>query len=127
MLPAAQYLGIGVIPWSPLDGGLLGGNPLKKLPGTRSGRDAERIEKHRKQLEQFSALCKEIGEREDAVALAWLLANPAVTAPIIGCRTAEQFEKSLRVVEIKLDEEVMKKLDEIFPDPGGRAPEAYAW
>lgn len=127
VLPAAQYLGIGVIPWSPLDGGLLGGNALKKLPGTRSGRDAERIEKHRKQLEQFSALCKEIGEREDTVALAWLLANPAVTAPIIGCRTAEQFEKSLRAVEVKLDEEVMKKLDEIFPGPGGRAPEAYAW
>ncbi|MEH7095755.1 aldo/keto reductase [Neobacillus vireti] len=127
VLPAAQHLGIGVIPWSPLDGGLLGGNALKKQPGTRSGRDAARIEKHRIQLEQFSGLCRELGVREDTVALAWLLANPAVTAPIIGCRTMEQFEQSLRAVEVVLNEEVLNRLDEIFPGPGGQAPEAYAW
>ncbi|MFL6554830.1 MAG: aldo/keto reductase, partial [Bacillus sp. (in: firmicutes)] len=107
--------------------GLLGGNALKKLPGTRSGRDAARIEEYRNKLEQFSGLCKELGEREDTVALAWLLANPAVTAPIIGNRTIEQFEQSLRSVEVVLSEEVLKRLDEIFPGPGGRAPEAYAW
>ncbi|MBT2657135.1 aldo/keto reductase [Bacillus sp. ISL-18] len=127
VLPAAQHLGIGVIPWSPLDGGLLGGNALKKQSGTRSGRDAARIEKHRIQLEQFSGLCRELEVREDTVALAWLLANPAVTAPIIGCRTMEQFEQSLRAVEVVLNEEVLNRVDEIFPGPGGRAPEAYAW
>lgn len=127
VLPAAQSLGLGVIPWSPLDGGLLGRNALKKLEGTRSGGSAERIEKHRAKLEAFAELCNELGEPQDNVALAWLLSNPAVTAPIIGPRTLEQFESSLGALEIKLDEAVLKRLDEIFPGPGGAAPEAYAW
>lgn len=125
VLPASQELGLGVIPWSPLAGGLLGRNALAKT-GVRSARSAK-LEQHRSQLEQFSALCKELGEHEDQVALAWVLANPAVTAPIIGPRTIEQFEDSLRVTEIVLDEVTLKKLDEIFPGPGRPAPEAYAW
>ncbi|SET46337.1 aldo/keto reductase [Paenibacillus sp. NFR01] len=125
VLPASQELGLGVIPWSPLAGGLLGRNALAKS-GVRSARSGK-LEQHRSQLEQFSALCKELGEHEDQVALAWLLTNPAVTAPIIGPRTLEQFEDSLRVVEIELDAETLKKLDEIFPGPGRPAPEAYAW
>lgn len=127
VLPAAQSLGLGVIPWSPLDGGLLGRNALKKIEGSRSGGNAERIEKHRAQLEQFAALCQELGEPQDNVALAWLLKNPAVTGPIIGPRTLEQFESSLRCLEVELDESAMKRLDEIFPGPGGPAPQAYAW
>lgn len=127
VLPASQQLGLGVIPWSPLDGGLLGRNALKKIEGSRSGGNAERVEKHRSQLEQFAALCQELGEPQDNVALAWVLKNPAVTGPIIGPRTLEQFESSLRSLEIELDESVMKRLDEIFPGPGGAAPQAYAW
>ena len=61
------------------------------------------------------------------MALAWLLANPAMTAPVIGPRTLEQFEDSLKAIDVVLDAGVMKKLDEIFPGPGGTAPEAYAW
>ena len=71
--------------------------------------------------------CRELGEKPADVALAWLLANPVVTAPIIGPRTAEQLDGSLRAVELTLSDETMKKLDEIFPGPGGQAPEAYAW
>lgn len=127
VLPAAEYLGIGVIPWSPLDGGLLGGNALKKVSGSRSGGNADRVERHRPQLEAFAALCQELGESEDTVALAWLLSNRAVTAPIIGPRTVEQFESALRAVEFKLDEATLKRLDAIFPGPGGAAPMAYAW
>ncbi len=126
VLPAAQGLGIGVIPWSPLDGGLLAGNALRGGAGKRSG-DTKRVEQHRSQLEAFKELSDELGEREDIIALAWLLANPAVTAPIIGVRTLEQFERSLRAVELELDERTMKRLDEIFPGPGGDAPRAYAW
>ena len=85
------------------------------------------MEKHRSRLEQFASLCQELGEPQDNVALAWVLKNPAVTGPIIGPRTLEQFESSLRSLEIKLDESVMKRLDEIFPGPGGAAPQAYAW
>ncbi len=127
VLPAAQHLGIGVIPWSPLAGGLLGGNALNPEAGSRSAQQTAAAEKHRAQLEQFSALCRELGESEANVALAWLLSNPAVTAPIIGPRTVKQFEESLRAVEIVLDNDVLNRLHEIFPGPGKPAPEAYAW
>lgn len=127
VLPAALDLGIGVIPWSPLAGGLLGGNALSAQPGTRSAGQKERAQEIRAQLEAFAALCREIGEREDVVALAWMLANPAITAPIIGPRTIEQLQSSLRAVEVELNRDVLSRLDTIFPGPGGAAPEAYAW
>lgn len=126
VLPAAQAFGIGVIPWSPLAGGLLGRNALNRS-GSRSARAHDEVERHRSQLEQFAALAKELGEHQDTIALAWLLANAAVTAPIIGPRTLAQFEDSLRVVELKLTDDVLTKLDEIFPGPGKPAPQAYAW
>jgi aryl-alcohol dehydrogenase-like predicted oxidoreductase len=85
------------------------------------------IERHRSQLEQYEALCEQLGEPSAAVALAWLLHNPVVTAPIIGPRTVEQLTGSLRAFEISLSNETMKKLDEIWPGPGGEAPNAYAW
>ncbi|WP_248930096.1 aldo/keto reductase [Paenibacillus hamazuiensis] len=127
VLPAAEEHGIGVIAWSPLDGGLLGGNALNPAQGSRSARSVERVERHRGQLEAFGKLCRELGESEANVALAWTLVHPAMTAPIIGPRTLEQFQNTLRVVELKLDEDVLKRLDEIFPGPGGEAPKAYAW
>ncbi|GIO52379.1 MULTISPECIES: aldo/keto reductase [Paenibacillus] len=126
VLPAAEEHGIGVIAWSPLDGGVLGGN-LNPKEGSRTARQTERLEKLRPQLEQFSKLCKELGESEATVALAWTLVHPAMTAPIIGPRTLEQFEQTLRVVEVELSEDVLARLDEIFPGPGGEAPRAYAW
>ena len=85
------------------------------------------VDKVRKQLEAFGKLCKELGEYEDNVALAWLLANPAVTAPIIGPETVEHLEGSYKALDLVLSNDVMKKLDEIFQGPGGMAPEAYAW
>ncbi|NOU84662.1 aldo/keto reductase [Paenibacillus sp. LMG 31460] len=127
VLPAAQELGIGVIAWSPLDGGLLGGNALKPIEGSKRASNPERVEKFRTQLEAFSTLSKELGESEANVALAWTLVHPAMTAPIIGPRTLEQFQNTLRVVDIVLDESTLKRLDEIFPGPGGAAPQAYAW
>jgi len=127
LLPAAQEQGIGVIAWSPLDGGLLSGHALKPIEGSTRANSPERVEKHRQQLEAFERLCKELGESEANVALAWTLAHPALTAPIIGPRTLEQLEGALRVVDIKLDEATLQRLDEIFPGPGGAAPKAYAW
>lgn len=126
VLPAAQEHGIGVIAWSPLDGGILGGN-LNPAEGSRTAKQVGRIEQLRPKLEAFSKLCKELGESEANVALAWTLAHPAMTAPIIGPRTLQQFLDTLRVVEIKLDDAALAKLNEIFPGPGGGAPEAYAW
>jgi aryl-alcohol dehydrogenase-like predicted oxidoreductase len=128
VLPACKAYGLGVIPWSPLAGGLLGGVLQKIEAGRRLEKDTQKgIEEKRPQLEAWEAFCKELGEKPADVALAWLLHNPAVTAPIIGPRTMEQLTGSLRALEIKLDETLLKKIDEIWPGPGGEAPEAYAW
>jgi len=128
VLPACQAYGLGVIPWSPLAGGLLGGVLQKIKEGRRAEKDTRKeIDEKRPQLEAWEAFCKELGEKPADVALAWLLHNPVVTAPIIGPRTLEQLTGSLRALEIKLDEAALKKLDEIWPGPGGEAPEAYAW
>ena len=87
----------------------------------------KQIEAKRPQLERYESLCKDLGEEPATVALAWLLHNPVVTAPIIGPRTMEQLESAVRATEVTLDEDTLKKLDELFPGPGGAAPNAYAW
>jgi aryl-alcohol dehydrogenase-like predicted oxidoreductase len=128
VLPAAEAYGIGVIPWSPLGGGLLGGALRKATEGRRGAeRVRHEVERHREQLEAWEGLCGELGEEPADVALAWLLQQRAVTAPIIGPRTLEQLEGSLRSLEITLEQEALDRLDSIFPGPGGSAPEAYAW
>jgi aryl-alcohol dehydrogenase-like predicted oxidoreductase len=128
LIPTCRHFGLGLIPWSPLGGGLLGGALQKATAGRRAGeRNQERVEKHRTQLEAYESLCHELGESPANVALAWLLHNPVVTAPIIGPRTLAQYEESVRAVEIKLAADVLGRLDQIWPGPGGAAPEAYAW
>jgi len=128
VLPACKDYGLGVIPWSPLASGLLGGVLQKIKEGRRAEEDTQKdIKKYRKQLEAWEKFCKQMGEKPADVALAWLLANPVVTAPIIGPRTLEQLTGALRALKIKLSKAEMKKLDEIWPGPGGEAPEAYAW
>ena len=128
VIPACQAYGIGIIPWSPLAGGLLGGVLQSLKEGRRASEwTQKRIEQMRDKLESWERLCNELGESPANVALAWLLHQPAVTAPIIGPRTVDQLKETMRCLEIKLSEEVLKKLDEIFPGPGGPAPEAYAW
>lgn len=128
VLPACQAYGLGVIPWSPLARGLLGGM-LEKAAGGR--RAAENVQKdlatHRAQIEAFEALCRDLGEAPAQVALAWLLGRPGVTAPIIGPRTLEQLDGAQRALELTLDPEVLERLETIWPGPGGAAPEAWAW
>ncbi len=128
VIPACEAYGLGVIPWSPLSSGALGGALKKASEGRRSqGGVQDMVEKHRAQLEKYESLCDSLGEHPANVALAWLLANPVVTGPIIGPRTVQQLDESLRALEIVLDETTLKKLDEIFPGPGGPSPEAWAW
>ena len=128
VIPACRHYGMGLIPWSPLGGGLLAGALEKYDSGRRQGEGfAKNVQEDRGKLEKYEALCKELGEPPAAVALAWLLHNPMVTAPIIGPRTVEQLESAIRATEIDLEAEVLAKLDEIFPGPGGEAPKAYAW
>ncbi|MDB5076098.1 MAG: oxidoreductase, partial [Chloroflexi bacterium] len=127
VIPACQEYGLGLIPYSPLAGGLLAGALEKGAEGRRSAENVQRaIEENRQKLEAYESLCRRLGKGPADVALAWLLHNPVVTAPIVGPRTLEQLEGSLQALEIRLDSETLAELDKIFPGPGP-APEAYAW
>jgi NDP-hexose 2,3-enoyl reductase len=135
VLPAARHYGIGVIPWSPLHGGLLGGVLRKQREGTASrgvsDTSAGALERHRDTIEAYEKLAAELGADPADLGVAWLLHQEGVTAPIIGPRTMEQLEGALRALEIELDSDALAKLDELFPAPGANgakpAPEAYAW
>ena len=128
VIPACRHYGLGFIPWSPLAGGLLGGALEKLENGRRKGEQFEKeVAQNRDKLEKYEGLCRGIGHPPGEVALAWLLHNPIVTAPIIGPRTIDQLESAVRATEIVLDAETLQKLDAIFPGPGGEAPNAYAW
>jgi NDP-hexose C3-ketoreductase / dTDP-4-oxo-2-deoxy-alpha-D-pentos-2-ene 2,3-reductase len=129
VLPACQGYGLGVLPWSPLHGGLLSGFLARPSAGPRSagGRAAETLAGLRSQIEAYEAFCAELGHPPAQVALAWLLHQPAVTAPIAGPRTLEQLAGAIAAEQLTLDEKALARLDQIFPGPGGAAPEAYAW
>jgi aryl-alcohol dehydrogenase-like predicted oxidoreductase len=128
VIPAVNEYGMGLIPWSPLAGGLLAG-ALEKVTEGRRSQDymLAEIEARRPQLERWEALCHELGERPADVALAWLLHQKTVTAPIIGPRTEEQLLGSMRALHVQLTDEILEAIDLIFPGTGGPAPEAYAW
>lgn len=136
VLPAAREFGIGVIPYMPLAGGLLAGK-VKADKGSRTSQ-VEReygitLGPENTQFQEYSALCREIGEKENIVAIAWTLANPAVASPIVGIRKVEHLDGLERAAELELSAEALKRLDEIFSINKGRnllpgpAPEAYSW
>ena len=129
VLPACAAYGMGVIPYSPLaSGALAGAGRRASKGGRREGQWAQaELARHRPKLEAFERFCGELGEEPADVALAWLLANPVVTGPIIGPRTREQLDGGLRALDIQLDPKQLSALDELFPGPGKPAPEAYAW
>lgn len=137
VLPAAKALGIGVIPYMPLAGGLLTGKK-KSVEGSRTNQVENEYGIHlgdsNRQMADFSALCAELGEKEHVVAIAWTLAHPAVDSPIVGVRTIDHLDGLDRAAELELGDESLKRLDEIFDPNKGRplrvgkvAPEAYAW
>jgi len=128
VIPAVQANGLGLIPWSPLHGGLLGGVIGKEREGKRrlEGRSAETLATHRDAIERYEDLAAELGHEPGDIGLAWLLHQPAVTAPIIGPRTMKQLDAAVRALDVTLDADALGRLDGIFP---GRktAPEHYAW
>ncbi|MGW2409765.1 aldo/keto reductase [Streptomyces sp. NPDC001739] len=132
VIPAAQGYGLGVIPWSPLHGGLLGGALRKEREGggarSVSGRSADSLADTtiRAKIQSYEDLLDKYGLEPGEVALAWLLTRPGVTGPIVGPRTSAQLASALRAVELELPGELLASLDEIFPGPGP-SPEAFAW
>lgn len=128
VIPACRRFGLGLIIYSPLAGGLLGGILAKKDTARRASERLQgELNKHHEQIKQFEALCAELGQPPANIALAWLLHNPVVTAPIIGPRTIDQLKQNKPVPEITLSPETLRQLDTLFPGPGGQAPQAYAW
>ena len=128
VIPAATSNGLGVIPWSPLAGGLLGGVIRQERDGKRRllAGAVRRLARHRVALEQYEDFAAELGHEPGEIGLAWLLHQPAVTAPIIGPRTEAQLDAAVRALDVALDADALSRLDQIFP---GRktAPEQYAW
>ena len=109
VIPACEAYGIGLIPWSPLARGLLAGALEPAKVGRRANKDVKKdIEKHRPRLEAYEALCTELGERPADVALTWLLHQKAVTSPIIGPRTMEQLNGTMRVLSLTLSQETLE-------------------
>jgi len=128
VLPAAIEYGVGVIPWSPLEGGLLGGVLKKEREGRRrlAGRARQTVERNRDQIAAYEDLCDELGEEPANVALAWLLHQEGVTGPIIGPRTRDQLDGAQHAITLTLGDDVLKRLDDLFPGYQP-APEHYAW
>jgi aryl-alcohol dehydrogenase-like predicted oxidoreductase len=127
LIPALRHLGIGLIPYSPLHAGLLAG-ALEAVTAGRISDDStrQRVEAHRDQLKAYEGLCRELGAKPEAVALAWLLRNPVVSTTVVGAMTIEELRSDLGALSVQLDEKVVERLDQIWPGPG-EAPQAYAW
>ncbi|MDX1412491.1 MAG: aldo/keto reductase, partial [Nitrospirales bacterium] len=128
VIPACEAYGIGLIPYSPLAGGLLAGALKQPKVGRRADKELRReVEQSRTKLQAYETLCRNLGEKSAEVALSWLLHQKGVTSVIIGPRTFDQLSGAIHAREISLSKTNFKALDEIFPGPGGPAPEAYAW
>lgn len=125
--PAAQHYGLGLIPWSPLGGGLLGGILAKQDRGRSAKILARLTDAERAQVQRYEDFARELGVEPGVLALAWLRHQDGVTAPIVGPRTIEQLDDGVRALEVRLDADALARLDEIWPGPGGEAPEAYSW
>jgi len=127
VLPACRAYGLGLIPWSPLAGGLLSGKKTSTTSGRRDSEDMQTaMSERQEQLDDFQSLCDELNETPSAIALAWLLHQPGVSATIIGPGSVAQLSSVLHVPEIQLNDATLAQIDGIFPAVG-ESPEAYAW
>jgi aryl-alcohol dehydrogenase-like predicted oxidoreductase len=128
LIPVCKEFGVGIICWSPLDSGTLSGVLKTGKIGIRRSEDYvwDKVKQSRQLLQAWEQLCEDLGESPANIALAWLLQQPAVTGPVIGPRTLEQLQEVIRAVDIKLSNEALARIDEIFP-PTGEAPQYYAW
>ena len=123
--PAAQSFGIAVIPWGPLCGGLLSGKYSRdeQVEGARwqDGKDNanRRATDHTWEVLDFlRATASDKGCSMSQLALAWNMAQPGVTAPIIGPRTFAQVEDNLQAVDVEMTEDDLARIDDLVPPKG---------
>jgi aryl-alcohol dehydrogenase-like predicted oxidoreductase len=134
ILPFCRAAGLGVLPWGPLGAGFLTGRYSRDEappPGTRIGDAADDLEEaidrrgteaNFRAVDEARAVADELGASVAQVALAWLLAQPGVTAPIVGPRTLEQLEDLLPAAELTLTDEQVERLGR-WTAPPRRYPE----
>jgi aryl-alcohol dehydrogenase-like predicted oxidoreductase len=120
-VPALKRWGLGMLPWSPLAGGLLTGKYRRDQAapaGTRYEKLKDRLDTRNTErtwniLDTLVAVAKELDATPTQVSLAWLLRKPAVTSVIVGARTVAQLDDSLKAVDLVLPGDAMKKLDDV--------------
>ena len=126
LFPTTLKEGIGNVVFSPLAHGMLTGKyrPGQDAPeGTRAADPEQNSvimslywnEENKQKAQQFVAIAKELGLTGAQLSLAWCLKNPAVTSVILGARRVEQLEENLKAVAAEIPDEVMKRLDELYP------------
>jgi len=127
LIPMAREMGLGVLPWSPLAGGVLSGKYDKADLNTKAGQDMAGMDTRKKinlgtgRLNERTlaiataaqAIAHEMDKTTAQVALAWTLLNPAVTSPIIGARTVAQFEDNLGALEVSFTADQIARLDAV--------------
>lgn len=124
ILPLAQTENLGVIPYSPLGGGLLSGKySTQNRPESGRLQDNKAYTKrygdpkYFEIAEKFTDYAREHGEHPATLAVAWVMSHPAITAPIIGARNLEQLEPSLRAAEIEMTLEQRSEISALSPSP----------
>ncbi len=131
IVPAAQTLGLGILPWSPLGRGVLTGKYRHNTPSDSRGGNAETAgwiqiyleDRGRRIVDALATAAEGLGASPTEVALAWLRDRPGVVAPILGARTNSQLLAALASEELELPEEITRALDEVSAPPLGY-PEA---
>lgn len=120
VLPAARRLGMGLVVWSPLAGGLLTGKYDDGVPPGSRGAETKWLDDKlegdvQDRLRAFSALARGVGVTPGQLALAWILRNDAITSVITGATSTDQVDSNLKAAEITLDGEVVERIEELFP------------
>ena len=131
IVPAAQSLGLGILPWSPLGRGVLTGKYRHATPADSRGSNVETAgwiqiyldDRCRRIVDAVATAAEGLGASPTEVSIAWLRDRPGVVAPILGPRTTQQLVAALAAEELELPEEILIALDDVSAPPMGY-PEA---
>lgn len=132
VMPACKDYGVGVIAYGSIGGGMLAGGVIERVEkklgrvGMNQG-FVKKVEANKDAIIAYEKLCKEIGHHPLEVAMSWMAAHPGVCTSVVGPSAVSQLEQYTRGSDLRLDSNVFEKLDQIWPGPGGEAPEAYSW